>query len=202
MDGMDMDMGSSGCTTAMLWNWNTVDTCFLAESWQISSDGAMAATCIGVLLLVVCLEFLRRLGREYDALILRRFQQHVAAESAAAATQLSKPGGDTCCTETTPLGGEAPLPRRQTTATFRATPLQQLVRAVLHAAAFGLAYVIMLIAMSFNGYVIVCIIVGAGIGKFACDWMARRVVVGGSGGRGAGGRLFDGDVEETTMCCG
>lgn len=53
----------------------------------------------------------------------------------------------------------------------RATPLQQLVRAVLHAAVFGLAYILMLLAMYFNGFVILTIFVGVGVGKFVCDWL-------------------------------
>ena len=43
----------------MLWNWYTVDACFLSTSWRINNDGAFAATCIGVVLLVVALEVLR-----------------------------------------------------------------------------------------------------------------------------------------------
>jgi copper transporter 1 len=35
----------------------------------------------------------------------------------------------------------------------KATPLQQLIRAVLHAAVFAVAYILMLLAMYFNGSV-------------------------------------------------
>ncbi|OTA99434.1 hypothetical protein M426DRAFT_16458 [Hypoxylon sp. CI-4A] len=184
MDHSHMDSSSNAtCTHAMTWNWNTVGTCFLAESWRVENEGSFAASCIGVFVLVICLEFLRRLGKEYDGFILRQFQQHVAALTAA-----SK-GEDSCCSETPDPGPQV--------VTFRATPLQQLIRSVIHAMAFGVAYILMLIAMAFNGYIIISIIVGAGVGKFLCDWMIAKVVIGGESqpNKAAG-------LEEASVCCG
>ena len=72
--------------------------------------------------------------------------------------------------------------------TFRPTVLQQAVRAFLHMTAFAVAYLIMLyaccfkytdfqranlaprLAMYYNGYVIICIFVGAFIGFFIFGW--------------------------------
>ncbi|KAI0598837.1 Ctr-domain-containing protein [Biscogniauxia sp. FL1348] len=180
MDHGSMSSGNSTCQSHMLWNWNTIDSCFFSESWQIQNEGMMAASCIGVILLAICLEFLRRVGKEYDSLILRQFQQHLAAQAAQ---------NKQSCSDLPKLGPQ--------TVTFRATPLQQLIRSVLHAVSFGLAYILMLIAMGFNGYIIVSIIIGIGIGKFVCDWMIQKVVIGADEqGKGASG------TEETTMCCG
>jgi copper transporter 1 len=50
----------------MLWNWDTVDSCFLASSWHNKTKGAFAGSVIGVFLLVILIEGLRRLAREYD----------------------------------------------------------------------------------------------------------------------------------------
>lgn len=57
----------------------------------------------------------------------------------------------------------------------------------------------MLIAMSYNGYVIFMIILGAGFGKFVSDWMSHKVAVRGNM------TASEDDVkssEEPTMCCG
>lgn len=57
----------------------------------------------------------------------------------------------------------------------------------------------MLIAMGFNGYVIIVIIIGVGFGKFICDWMTQKVVVG------ATVSLLTKGLEspqEATGCCG
>ncbi|GAP90522.2 putative ctr copper transporter [Rosellinia necatrix] len=168
----------------MLWNWNTIGACFFAESWQIQTEGMMAATCIGVFLLVIMLEFVRRVGKEYDHFILRQFRQHLDAQAA-----MAKMEGD-CCSET-------PGARSQTVM-FRATPIQQLIRSFIHAVAFGIAYILMLIAMAFNGYVIIVIIIGAGVGKFVCDWMTQAVATGATSPLS---KQLE-SSEEATMCCG
>ncbi|RAK92280.1 Ctr copper transporter [Aspergillus costaricaensis CBS 115574] len=56
----------------MLWNWNTMDACFISSSWHITSPSMFAGSCIGVILLVICLELLRRVASEYDAFIINR----------------------------------------------------------------------------------------------------------------------------------
>lgn len=190
--GMDHG-GGSDCKISMLWNWYTVDACFLSTSWRINSDGAFAASCIGVVLLVVALEVLRRAGKEYDALILRQFQRRAAAQALALKDTAAATTATSCC-----AGDDEPVPtpQRPQVLTFRASPLQQLVRSVLYAVTFGVAYIVMLLAMYFNGYIIISIILGAGIGKFLCDWMVHRVVLGGEDDAKAQG------IDEPTVCCG
>ncbi|KAK0753723.1 Ctr copper transporter family-domain-containing protein [Schizothecium vesticola] len=65
--------GADTCKVSMLFNWYTIDACFLSSSWQINSNGAFATTCIGVMLMVVMFEALRRLGKEFDDHLLREF---------------------------------------------------------------------------------------------------------------------------------
>ncbi|KAG7119560.1 Copper transport protein CTR4 like [Verticillium longisporum] len=166
----------SACKVSMLWNWDTVDACFLAESWQIENNGMMAASCVGVALLVVVLECLRRLGKEYDGMIIHQVQRRAAYLSTDHKSPRESAG---CCA---PPDSVAIMPPRMLT--FRASPLQQVVRAVVHAVTFGVAYIVMLLAMYFNGYIIISIIIGAGLGKFLCDWLVIRVQVGGGGGAG------------------
>jgi solute carrier family 31 (copper transporter), member 1 len=175
----------------------------------------MAGTCIGVFLLVIMLEFVRRAGREYDALILRQFKDHVKNQ---AANSEADTNGDT--------------------AVFRASPVQQFVRSIIRkfssqqvarlrdcplrsyhvmsllisrraqanknsatdAAAFAIAYILMLIAMSYNGYVIIMIILGAGFGKFLADWAPKKVLVGDNTVTQA--KDLNKCDEDATMCCG
>ncbi|KAH7354024.1 copper transport protein ctr4 [Plectosphaerella cucumerina] len=173
------------CKVSMLWNWYTIDACFLAESWHITNNGAFAASCIGVALLTVCLEVVRRLGKEYDALLLRQF--HARAAELAALPKAQPP--TTCCDN-----NDQPTSAAKPVLIFRASPLEQLIRAVLHATFFGLAYIIMLLAMYYNGYIIISIILGAGLGKYLCDWLVYKVNV-------ADATMAKG-VEEPTGCCG
>lgn len=203
----------------MLWNWYTIDACFLSSSWHITSHGAFAATCIGVVLMVVVLEALRRLGKEYDEHIQRDFASRMALLAASPATagggNGSGSGGDgAACAAGSGSGSasgsnvvEALAPQ---TVTFRASPLQQLVRSIIHATTFGLAYLVMLLAMYYNGYVIISILIGALLGKFLCDWMTKTVVIGGGGavvlGKGVNttgnGNNGVAGIDEPTVCCG
>lgn len=162
----------------MLWNWYTIDACFLSTSWHITNNGMFAATCIGVIMLVVVVEFLRRMGKEYDAFLLRQFhressKRYAAADGAFGAAQV---------------------------VTYRASVLQQLTRSFIHALTFGAAYIIMLLAMYFNGYVIICIFIGAGLGKFMCDWLVVKIDVEGRGGSTEATELKG--IEEPSVCCG
>jgi solute carrier family 31 (copper transporter), member 1 len=145
-----------------------------------------AASCIGVALLTVTLEFIRRLGKEYDAFLLRQFRRR--------AEQLHpyQPKADCNVSDDDAR-----------TMMFRASALQQLVRAIIHAVTFGLAYIIMLLSMYYNGYIIISIIIGAGLGKFLCDWMSHTITLAqGNARRPLQGGNTGGGVEEPSVCCG
>ncbi|PYH91653.1 Ctr copper transporter [Aspergillus ellipticus CBS 707.79] len=136
----------------MLWNWNTVDSCFIARSWRITSHGLFAGSCVGVIFLVVLLEFLRRMAKEYDRFLrqrhLRRYQRQGDHEESS---------GD----------GPKIAPHH-----FTPSVLEQAVRAFLHLLQFALAYFVMLLAMYYNGYFIICILIGAYMGSFIFSWEA------------------------------
>ncbi|KAJ9642587.1 hypothetical protein H2199_004968 [Coniosporium tulheliwenetii] len=169
MGGMSMSGGAPKCKISMLWNWYTIDACFISRTWHITSNGMFAVSCIGVAFLVVALEFLRRLGKEYDAAML----------------QSKTPGSPDNCA------------REPTYVVFRPTPLQQLIRSLIHMVQFGVAYIIMLLAMYYNGYIIISIFLGAFLGKFLCDWGAQKVALG----QVANGNDANG-ASEATVCCG
>ena len=104
---------------------------FISREWKVRTRAAFAGSCIGVILLVIALEFLRRLGREYDALLHRK--DSLAAMSQGKTEELEA---------RTALGPKVPS----------ATMVQrQLVRAGIHMLQFAVAYFIMLLAMYYNG---------------------------------------------------
>lgn len=165
------------------------------------------------------------MGKEYDDWILREFQARAAQaklglsaapNAPSSSSSSSATGGNPKAAATakvTPasaawkrLGGAgaAGVPGGGVggggrAVVFRASPLQQVFRAVIHAVTLGLAYIIMLLVMSYNGYIIICVILGGGIGKFFCDWMTRQYIIDGDGlgeEEGAAG------IEEPSVCCG
>ncbi|KAL9574262.1 hypothetical protein ACKAV7_001554 [Fusarium commune] len=59
--------GAGNCTeNPMLWNWNTIGTCFISKAWHIDSGGKFGITCVGAFMLVMILEFLARVSREWE----------------------------------------------------------------------------------------------------------------------------------------
>lgn len=176
---------------------------FLSKSWHITSRGMFAGSCIGVICLVLCLEFLRRIGREYDAFIVHRARlrsQFLSAETKAASglgSGSSTPSASLLAAEHDPKttnntntnsgNSDQPNNKQSTTTTqptptppappiddsymiFRPTIIEQTVRAILHLFQFAVAYFIMLLAMYFNGYIIICIFIGAFLGSFIFSW--------------------------------
>lgn len=137
----------------------------------------MVASCVGVMLFAATMELCRRGGRELDKMLADRLTWSV----------LSSAGG--------PTG-------QRRVVTVRASAWQQLLRSVFHAITFGGTYIIMLLAMYFNGYMLISIFIGAGLGKFFTDWFVFSAVVGAGrdkvgnkdGGRGDG-------IQETAICC-
>ncbi|KAH6671452.1 high affinity copper transporter [Halenospora varia] len=177
-----MSMGGS-CKISMLWNWYTIDACFIARSWHITSKGMFAGSCIGVILLVMSLEFLRRSAKEYDRYIIRQYQRAQSLQTTPLITpnktsSNSSDNGAPACES----GGSAKV-----MVPFRPNVFQQMIRATFHMVQFTVAYFVMLLAMYYNGYIIICIIIGAWLGAFAFSWETINM---------------SGPQEEATMCCG
>jgi copper transporter 1 len=153
----------------MLWNWNTIDSCFISSSWQIKSAGMMAGSCIGVILLVMTLELLRRASKEYDRYLIKQsalahsHSTTIAAPSYNSSDNNSNKGA----LATSTPAQEAGVPVKRT---VRPTIFQQAVRATLHMVQFTIAYFVMLLAMYYNGYLIISIIIGAWLGAFVFSW--------------------------------
>ncbi|KAI0836716.1 Ctr copper transporter family-domain-containing protein [Hypoxylon sp. FL0890] len=181
----DMSMGdSSACKISMLWNWYTVDSCFLSSSWHNTTTGMFAGSCIGVILLTMSLELLRRTVKEYDRYLIRKHTSNVA--SALPAATVAKDSDDkTAVAGTTPINQGVAH-----SGSFRPTILEQAVRALLHMVQFAVAYFIMLLAMYYNGYIIICIFIGAYIGAFVFHWEPLD-----------GGRRATSASQEPTVCC-
>ena len=67
----------------MLWNWYTVDACFLSSQWHVRSAGAFAGSVIAVFIITALVEGVRRAAREYDRQIVIQAQQRLRATEAA-----------------------------------------------------------------------------------------------------------------------
>ena len=143
-----------------------------------------AGSCIGVVCLVCVLEFLRRLSREYDRYIaLSADRSHLMPtkgtprilEMNGSDRKDTSPGTTVSATEGTTSRDGSDINRgllsgMRQSSMIKPTLPQQMIRAVLHMLQFGVGYFVMLLAMYYNGYIIICILLGALIGAFAFSW--------------------------------
>merc|ERR1711964_200920 len=127
------------------------------------------------------LELLRRLAKEYDRHLLNQYQRYIASLNTYINSQDS---GSNTPSKSCPPAVALPTPP------FRPNLFQQMVRATLHMFQFAVAYFIMLLAMYFNGYIIICIFIGAWIGSFLFSWETVSLT----------GEIST--KEEATACCG
>lgn len=157
---------SSGhsCKISMLWNWYTIDTCFIARSWHVKSRGGFAGSCIGVFFLVVASQWLHRFAREYDVALMHKY-----LPTAQAATKLESESSLEVVA-VSPNSAAYALSHRWLWRPLNASgaqpnPLEQLTRSVLFTLEWGLSYIIMLLFMYYNGYIIISCILGAFVGR-------------------------------------
>lgn len=124
----------------MLWNWYTVDTCFLSSSWHNTSSGMFAGSCIGVIILVVVLEALRRAGKEYDRYIVAQHAESLASTTGGFRSSVSSDNGNgmSKAPRSTTLPACVPMAATQR---FRPSVLQQAIRALLHMLYVHISYV-------------------------------------------------------------
>ncbi|KAL8655190.1 MAG: hypothetical protein Q9226_003150 [Calogaya cf. arnoldii] len=149
--------------------------------------GKFAGSCIGVICLVIALEFLRRLQREYDTYLVKQHRVRNAQIHSSVLDNGSDTGhpldieangmgkNDTNRVQVT---SKSPLPGRAADLTLQRlvpTVFQQAIRALLHMLQFAVAYFIMLLAMYYNGYIIISIIIGAYIGAFIFSWEGIQI---------------------------
>ncbi|PRT53501.1 Copper transport protein ctr4 [Wickerhamiella sorbophila] len=162
MSGMGM---GNGCKISMLWNWNTIDACFISSGWQITNSGMFAGTCIGVFFWVVAICLVQRLHREFDRYIYRQWAEKngVLGCSPAIIDNTSSSSGGNAKNKFNVLASKMGLVPSET---FRPNFWQQFVRACFFTIDFGAGYLLMLMAMYYNGYILITMWLGALFGYY------------------------------------
>ena len=118
-----------------------------------------AASCIGVICLVMVLEFLRRVQREYNKFISAEYKETVRAGNGRSAKGWNSSSVDRAA-DSDLSTKQGRLERAESRKGFtvggrlgKARPkvLQQAVKATIHMLQFAVAYFVMLLAMYYNG---------------------------------------------------
>lgn len=181
----------------MLWNWYTIDSCFIAKSWHVSTKGQFAGSCIGVFLLVLSAQWLHRVSREYDAAIARRKTLHLKKEISSDSSIENAEKEISIDRTSYKADGEALMFLQDNTAfsnffqpilytlshnwfwdfkkgsSFSAAYpsfFEHLIRSLIFTIQWGQSYIIMLLFMYYNGYIIISCILGALFGRIIFNY--------------------------------
>ncbi|TGO39067.1 hypothetical protein BHYA_0061g00230 [Botrytis hyacinthi] len=185
---MDMDMGMdmsssaantslphSPCRMSMLLNFHTTSTCYLHPSLQVHTSIQFLLICLFSFLLPILLETTRRYQRTYDRYLRSKNAYRVQQKSLETADEDE---------EDKLLLRHNDNPKRADRSGIleqkwmRIPPIsveawEQVLRAGIHGVQFAISYTVMMMWMYSNGYIIICILLGAitGFGMFTRDMM-------------------------------
>ncbi|KAF6838471.1 ctr copper transporter family protein [Colletotrichum musicola] len=156
MDHSAMDHGNMGghggmggggmgdrCSMNMLFTWDTKNLCIVFRQWHVRSTGGLVISLLLVVALAAGYEALRAASRRYEQSVNKRVE--------------ALPSPNVTVTERTPFLWTG---REQVEASRSA----HIVKAALYAAQNFYAFMIMLIFMTYNGWVMVAVAVGAFVG--------------------------------------
>ncbi|KAG0650929.1 Copper transport CTR2 [Hyphodiscus hymeniophilus] len=127
----------------MLFTWNTTNLCIVFRWWHIKTDAGLIFSLLGVVALTAGYEALRSYSRQYEAWVAKR--------------QEEAPIG--AVTEITPYPrwlGRNQVPSK--------TAPAHIIKALLYAVQSFYAFMLMLLFMTYNGWVMLSVAVGAFVG--------------------------------------
>ncbi|KAI0160350.1 Ctr copper transporter family-domain-containing protein [Xylariaceae sp. FL1272] len=172
MDHGDMDHGDGGhgghempmmCNMNMLFTWDTNNLCIIFRQWRVTGTWSLISSLLIIVAICAGYEVVREATRRYELWLTsgdgytcrsrdcgqQQSQENVTENSSLLGTE--RIGGNNS-------GG----PASEATISQRA----RIVKAVLYAVQTFYAFMIMLLFMTYNGYVMIAVTVGAGLGFY------------------------------------
>jgi solute carrier family 31 (copper transporter), member 1 len=156
----------------------TLQAGFISSTRRIKSKAMFAGSCVDMICFVISLEMLHRLQRAHERYLIRqakaqcasaeRLEHSPISSESSRSNALDKDPSESN-THATPLMGRASN-AASASHQFRPSLSEQTVRALMHMVQFSVAYFIMLLAMYYNSYFILCILIGAFLGFFIFAW--------------------------------
>jgi len=142
MDHGGMDYGEM-CKMNMLFTWDTNNLCIIFRWWHIRTTPGLIFSLLGVVALTAGYEGLRSASRQYEAWVAKR-QEEVPIGAVTERTPFLRWSG-----------------RNQV---HSKTAPAHVIKAVLYAVQNFYAFMLMLLFMTYNGWVMLSVAVGAFVG--------------------------------------
>lgn len=135
----DMDMGGGQCSMNMLFTWSTKDLCIVFKQWRITGTASLLFSLLAIVLLCAGYEFVRAFSTRYEASHNAKMSTYSTGASSEGSSLLGT-GRDT---------KEA------------AESKGKLIRGLLYAVQVFYSFFIMLLFMTYNGWIMLAVAVGA-----------------------------------------
>ncbi|KAH9040069.1 copper transporter [Lactarius pseudohatsudake] len=177
-DGMDM---GPKCSMHMLWNTQIEDTCIVFEQWHISSRFIFALSFLAIILISLGYEYIREYQRTVDRHIaLALFRSKTRGKGSVSGRSTPEQSGPEV-EEAGLLSGSPKIPA--------CTPIPlypRILRATLYGVQVFVSFFLMLVFMTYNAYLILAVVIGAGIGHFVfgAEMNVEAILAGGESGKG------------------
>ncbi|CAO3676568.1 unnamed protein product [Umbelopsis ramanniana] len=134
----------------MLFNWDVENVCIVFEWWRIKSPFGLLLSCFIIAGIAAGYEFLRHASREYD-------DELIAANKKKDASRRLE---DEHAENDGLLG-------TSTSALTRISQQQKATRSIIYAVLVGISFWLMLVFMTYNGFLMISVVIGAGLGHYA-----------------------------------
>ncbi|KAK0731250.1 Ctr copper transporter family-domain-containing protein [Lasiosphaeris hirsuta] len=149
------------CSMNMLFTWDYRNICVVFRQWQITSELSLFFSLLGIVALVAGYEALREGIRRYEAAATKRAESVPRkCDPPEHAEELDSESQSGAIAENTPLFLRSGQNRDNITSRAHA------IKAVLYGLQNFYAFMIMLIFMTYNGWIMIAVSVGAALGYF------------------------------------
>ncbi|KAK7725075.1 copper transpport protein [Botryosphaeria dothidea] len=170
--GMDMGDGPK-CNMNMLFTWDTTDLCIVFRSWHVGSTWSLIVSLFGVVVLCAGYELVREVSRRYEASVAAR-QGGVKIGGSGVPDPRYPSDSDDNPTHnhvdesSSLLGTTAGSSGRAVVAwSAREEKRVKVIRAALYAVQVFYSFFIMLLFMTYNGWIMLAVAGGAFVGYLA-----------------------------------
>jgi len=151
MDHGDMDMGEGHCSMNMLFTWSSKDLCIVFRQWRVTSTFSLVLSLIAIILLAAGYECVRDISRRYE-------QSHNEQLSAYSVSAASEPPQMNESSSLLVVGRDSKAAAERKGA---------IIKALLYGVQVFYSFFIMLLFMTYNGWVMLAVAVGAVVGYLA-----------------------------------
>ncbi|KAL4901277.1 hypothetical protein BDW74DRAFT_84621 [Aspergillus multicolor] len=166
----DMDMGGDQCSMNMLFTWSTKNLCIVFSTWRVTGPLSLLGSLVVIVLMAAGYEGIRQVTRRYEVAHARRLSAFSAAvvgsnEFADEAVTHTGPGPEF---QDQPYIPNSSSPLLVGSDNRRAVERRgKITMAALYGVQVFYSFFIMLLFMTYNGFVMLAVAVGAFVGYLA-----------------------------------